>query len=120
MKTTLRTWGLILPFAAALLYAAPLFARADSAIAWGANSFRQLGDGTTTDHYSPMPVSSLINGVTDVAAGFSHSVAIQNGGVYAWGTIAGVGVGDGTHLPRSTPVAISGLNSGVDAIAGGV
>ncbi len=60
-------------------------ARADVAYAWGDNVYGQLGDGTQIDRNTPAPVTGLASGVTAVAAGTSHSLALQNGGVYAWG-----------------------------------
>ncbi|WP_018801849.1 Ig-like domain repeat protein [Salinispora arenicola] len=46
-------------------------------IAWGDNSFGQLGDGTSTDRATPVPVSLPAGAtVTTVAAGAAHSVAL--------------------------------------------
>ncbi len=94
--------------------------RADSAVAWGINPNGQLGDGTTTDHDTPMPVSGMDSGVTAVAAaGHFHSLAVKNGGAYAWGFNSTGQLGDGTTTTRLTPVPVSGLASGVTAVAGG-
>lgn len=48
-----------------------------AATAWGDNSFGQLGDGTSTDRATPVPVSLPAGAtVTTVAAGAAHSVAL--------------------------------------------
>jgi hypothetical protein len=51
-------------------------ARAVSAVAWGSNFSGELGDGTTTYHDTPMPVSGMDSGVTAVAAGAFYSLAV--------------------------------------------
>jgi alpha-tubulin suppressor-like RCC1 family protein len=85
---------------------------------WGNNSNGQLGDGTTTDRATPMPVSGLA-GVSAVAAGSAHSVALKNDGtVWAWGSNSNGQLGDGTTIDRATPVPVSGL-TGVTAVAAG-
>jgi len=92
---------------------------AGSIVAWGRNSGGQLGDGTTTDHITPLAVSGLTSGVTAVAAGGIHSLAVQNGGAYAWGSNFNGQLGDGTTTDHITPLAVSGLTSGVTAVAAG-
>lgn len=85
---------------------------------WGRNSNGQLGDGTTTDRYSPVQV----NGLTDViaiAAGRDHTSAVKNDGtVWTWGLNFSGQLGDGTTTDRYSPVQVSGL-SGVAAITCG-
>jgi alpha-tubulin suppressor-like RCC1 family protein len=44
--------------------------------AWGANTYGQLGDGTTTRRTSPVPVPGL-SGVETVTAGRAYSAALQ-------------------------------------------
>lgn len=62
--------------------------------AWGNNGFGQLGDGTTTARTTPVQVKTngtgnpLLTGVTAVAAGGNHSLALDNGAVWAWGNNA--------------------------------
>jgi probable HAF family extracellular repeat protein len=105
--------------ALAVAFCAAISARADSAVACGANDIGQLGDGTYTRRLSPVAVTGLTSGITAIAAGGHHSLAVQNGGAYAWG-FGGYGqLGNGTGASSTTPVAVTGLASGVTDIAGG-
>ncbi len=98
-------------------------------MAWGDNFYGELGDGKSgRETYSdvPIPVSGL-SGVTAIAAGSLHSLALlSNGTVMAWGVNqhGELGVGSTTgpeeceeSSPCSTvPVLVPGL-TGVTAIA---
>ncbi|MEK7078973.1 MAG: hypothetical protein AAB929_02785, partial [Patescibacteria group bacterium] len=90
--------------------------------AWGENGSGQLGDGTTTDRYTPVQVSGLTNVLpvpTFIAGGGDHSIALKDDGtVWAWGSNAYGQLGDGTWNDRNTPVQVSGL-TGVSAVAAG-
>jgi alpha-tubulin suppressor-like RCC1 family protein len=75
-----------------------------------------LGDGTTTDRSTPVQVSGL-TGVTAIAAGKAHTVALRNifnltndGTIWAWGSNGNGQLGDGTVTDRWTPVMVSGLS----------
>lgn len=60
-----------------------------------------------------------LNGVTAIAAGQYHTVALMNNGtVSAWGYNGSGQLGDGTTTNRLSPVAVPGL-TGVMAIAAG-
>jgi len=95
---------------------------------WGYNGYGQLGNGTTTNSSTPVPVcatppaicpGSGLSGMTAIAAGLDHSLALKSDGtVWAWGYNAYGQLGDGTTINRHTPVQVSGL-SGVTAIAAG-
>ncbi len=89
------------------------------AMSWGENLFRQLGDGSAEALRTlPVPVSGL-SGVSAVAGGQHHSVALlSNGTVVAWGSNELGQLGNGTNTTSNVPVAVSGL-SGVTAIAAG-
>jgi alpha-tubulin suppressor-like RCC1 family protein len=90
--------------------------------AWGWNDFGELGDGTNGyGHHSTTPtvVTGMNSGVTAIAGGGNHTLAIRSGLVYAWGRNLFGEIGDGTTAERDTPVAVSGLGSGVTAITGG-
>src|SRR5262249_8459203 len=75
--------------------------------AWGFNHFGQLGNGTTVDASSPVPVTGLTSGVSSIASGYNHSLAIQNGTVYAWGYNGDGQLGIPAISYTSMPQAIS-------------
>ena len=88
--------------------------------AWGNNQFGQLGDGTTTQRNSPVPVPVPgLTGVVAIAAGSMHTLALKSDGtVLAWGDNSQGKLGDGTTTQRNSPVPVPGL-TGVVAIAVG-
>ncbi|MER6348181.1 RCC1 domain-containing protein [Streptomyces sp. NPDC001595] len=79
--------------------------------AWGANDYGQVGDGTTSDlsdpdHLTPGTVRDL-SGVTAVAAGCLHSVALlANGTVRAWGNNYSGQLDGTTGGLSTTPVTV--------------
>src|SRR6266446_1181073 len=86
--------------------------------AWGLNGSGQLGNGTFTNSNTPAQVSGL-SGVTAIAGGAEHSLALKSDGtVWAWGYNALGQLGNGTFTGSNTPVQVSGL-SGVTALAVG-
>jgi hypothetical protein len=99
--------------------------------AWGSNRYGQLGNGIAvpaggprpepTNSSVPEPVKEKegkeLRGVTAVAAGGGHSLALMsNGTVMAWGDNEVGELGNGTFSNSSVPVEVSGL-TGVTAIA---
>ncbi len=89
--------------------------------AWGDNYYGQLGDGIQP--YVPYISTAVqvngLSGITAIARGYSHSLALKNDGtVWAWGSNVYGQLGDGTVVDRATAVQVSRL-SGITAIAGG-
>jgi hypothetical protein len=88
------------------------------ALAWGDNTFGQLGNGTNTG--SNVPVSTSLPAgttVTAVAAGGDHSLALTvTGQVLAWGRNNVGQLGNGTNTDSNVPVSTS-LPAGTAATA---
>jgi alpha-tubulin suppressor-like RCC1 family protein len=85
---------------------------------WGANASGQLGTGSTQPSASPQLVSGIGGTVTQVAAGWYHSLALASDGtVWAWGDNQYGELGDGNVMQSDVPVRL-GL-SDVTQIAAG-
>ena len=90
-------------------------------MAWGDDTFGQLGNGIASangDTEVPTAVPGL-SGVTAVAAGEEHSLALlSDGTVMAWGENRYGQLGNGSTVGSAVPVPVKGL-TGVKAIAAG-
>lgn len=81
---------------------------AGGAYCWGYNGHGQLGNGTTTDAATPVPVQ-LPGGVTltHITGGGTFTCGLAaDGGAYCWGDNAAGQLGDGTTTTRGTPVRV--------------
>jgi RHS repeat-associated protein len=90
---------------------------------WGYNRYGQLGNGSNTDSSVPVQVitgnHSFLTGVTKIAAGNYHSLALKSDGtVWAWGSNALGELGNNSTTDSNKPVQVRNL-TGVTAIAGG-
>lgn len=87
---------------------------------WGDNVQGQLGIGSTTvQSWTPVAVQGLDGGVQALAAGYSHTCALVNGGAQCWGDNSTGALGTGTTIDSELPVAVEGLTAGVEALAAG-
>jgi alpha-tubulin suppressor-like RCC1 family protein len=80
------------------------------AYCWGGNLSGQLGDGTTTNRLTPVPVylPADVTGFTSVRAGSEHSCGIGNNGrAYCWGWNGNGVLGNGSTTRSSTPVPVT-------------
>ena len=65
--------------------------------AWGLNDHGQVGDGTTTDRWTPVQVQGMAD-VVAIAGGVWHTIALRRAGtVWAWGGNDYGQLGDGTN-----------------------
>ncbi len=90
---------------------------------WGSNRVGQLGDGTTSNALTPVPVSG-ISDATALAAGAQHTCALRTGGgVACWGENRSGQLGDGTTSTAAAPgapipVTVDGLTDATAITAG--
>lgn len=93
-------------------------------LAWGQNPEGQVGDGTTTERLTPVPVANPHDGppladVVAVSAGSGHSLAlVSDGSVWAWGRNNDGELGDGSTTNRLLPTRITGLDPAFAIAAG--
>ena len=96
-----------------------LVLRTDGSVwAWGDNSIGQLGDGSIASRSGPAVVPGLTSGVTAIAAGQFHSIAVKAGQLYVWGNNANGQVGDSGTATRLVPFAVPDRTD-IVAVAGG-
>jgi alpha-tubulin suppressor-like RCC1 family protein len=87
-------------------------------VAWGTNSAGQLGDNSSTDRSTPVPVQAVGGGghlasVVGIAAGSSHSLALlRDGTAVAWGAASSGQLGDGQGSNRLVPVVVQQVGGG--------
>ncbi|MEO5367850.1 MAG: tandem-95 repeat protein, partial [Magnetococcus sp. WYHC-3] len=87
--------------------------------ACGDNDFGQIGDGTSGANRHRLVQTVGLSGVTKIAGGSSHTIALKSDGtVRAWGCNGYGQLGDGTTINRLTSVQVSGL-TGVVAVDAG-
>ncbi|MGA5817672.1 RCC1 domain-containing protein [Kitasatospora sp. NPDC094028] len=85
--------------------------------AWGNNDKGQIGDGTTTQRNTSVPIPG-VTGVIGIAAGASHNLAVlSDGTVQAWGLNDKGQLGDGTTKDKSTPVQVLAKSGAVSMVA---
>jgi alpha-tubulin suppressor-like RCC1 family protein len=75
---------------------------------WGFNGFGELGNGTTTNSTTPVPVTGM-PAAASIAAGSFHTCAIDTtGAAWCWGSGHFGAIGDGKNANRVKPQAVSG------------
>ena len=74
--------------------------------AWGGNELGQLGNGQTTDQFSPIQIGNDKDWAK-ISAGQEYSLAIKNDGtLWAWGNNKNGQLGDGTTINKTVPSKI--------------
>jgi len=75
---------------------------------WGANESGQLGDGSTEDKRSAVPVDTGIT-FSQLAAGLSHTCGVDGrGAASCWGRNLNGQLGNGSRSDQSRPTPVSG------------
>lgn len=87
---------------------------------WGANTYGQLGNNSTTSSAKPVAVKGFAKGGLGLGLGGYHGCAITSKhGAKCWGYNAEGELGDNSKVDSLTPVAVYGLDKGVRALRGG-
>ena len=91
-----------------------------SVVCWGWNGYGALGTGSFTNMLVPTYVQSLSSGssrnATSIDAGYGHTCALTNAGLFCWGWAEAGQLGDGQTLyNRATPQAVGTFGTGVSA-----
>ena len=87
---------------------------------WGANTYGQLGNGTTTSSAKPVAVHGFTKGGMALGAGGYHACAVTiKRAVKCWGYNGDGELGDNTTTSATKPVAAYRLTKRVKAIAYG-
>ncbi|HET7017105.1 MAG TPA: hypothetical protein VFI65_24495 [Streptosporangiaceae bacterium] len=78
-------------------------------LAWGDDTFGQLGDGSDQQRFTPVRVKLPPGGskIISISAGCDHNLALTSSGrVFAWGYNIDGELGDGTTTNRALPVKV--------------
>eukprot|EP01080_Neovahlkampfia_damariscottae_P000518 gene518-8031_t len=87
---------------------------------FGKNANGRLGDGSTTNRNSPVPLDGSALNISQISAGGAHSVILDvDGYVYSFGYNIDGQLGDGTNTDKRTRVQITGINKIKSIAAGG-
>lgn len=96
-------------------------ATAGAMYCWGDNVYAQVGDGTSEERWTAVPVIGLGGSAQTAGAGGSHTCAsTATGAARCWAYNWHGQVGDGTDTDRDLPTPVVGLGSGVQSIATGM
>jgi alpha-tubulin suppressor-like RCC1 family protein len=87
--------------------------------AWGDNGNGQLGDGTTENRLSPVPLGG-ISSAAALGTGWLHTLATRSDDttVWAWGQGTSGQLGDGAMTLRTSPIQVPGLST-IGAVSAG-
>ncbi|WP_295394559.1 RCC1 domain-containing protein [uncultured Thiodictyon sp.] len=109
-------WYWVHGVALALVLAPPGAGAGGSGVAWGDNTYGQLGNGTNMASWVPMAVGGLLGkAIAQVSAGVEDTCALTTDGTAAcWGLNDYGQLGNGTNTNSSVPVAVdrSGVLNG--------
>ncbi|MGV1037822.1 MAG: RCC1 domain-containing protein [Candidatus Nanopelagicales bacterium] len=87
---------------------------------WGANTYGQLGNGTTKSSAKPVAVRGFTKGGKGLGAGGYHACAVTSKrAAKCWGYNGEGELGNNTKVNSAKPVAVYGLHKGVGSLSAG-
>jgi alpha-tubulin suppressor-like RCC1 family protein len=93
---------------------------AGKVLAWGDNSFGELGDGTANSRLTPAQVKIPKGAtITAISAGYEHALALtKSGRVLTWGANDAGQLGDGTFREHHEPIQV-GTDADWESVSAG-
>ncbi|MBS1983199.1 MAG: hypothetical protein JST16_03425 [Bdellovibrionales bacterium] len=76
------------------------------AFCWGGNAYSSLGNGNTTQSYTPVAVLGVTSAVKIANGGFHNCAILNDGTAKCWGYGGAGNLGDNATANRSTPVQV--------------
>ncbi|HTL33375.1 MAG TPA: hypothetical protein VL326_09630 [Kofleriaceae bacterium] len=86
-------------------------------LCWGNNQFGSVGNGTTTNQFTPLQVAALTSPMVGVEVGNDHACAWDGSTVWCWGDNAYRQVSQTSPIPTVTPAMAFG--GAVEVVGGG-
>ncbi|MBL8951085.1 MAG: hypothetical protein JNK82_09930 [Myxococcaceae bacterium] len=87
---------------------------------WGQNARGELGLGDDLPRLEPVAIPELLEGVSQICAGASHSCALKSSGaVFCWGANDYAQLGVVSPASAPSPVQVPALSAGIRHIAAG-
>jgi alpha-tubulin suppressor-like RCC1 family protein len=84
---------------------------------WGANSYGQLGNGTTRHSRIPVQVSGITNAIGITARDATSCAVLATGEVRCWGNFYSIG-GSNTAYNALTPETMAGVSNAIEVSLG--
>jgi alpha-tubulin suppressor-like RCC1 family protein len=81
----------------------------DTGVCWGLNTSGQLGNSSSINATTPVPISTLTNAASITAGGAHTCARMIDGTARCWGSNSYGELGDATTTPRSAPVTVKNL-----------
>ena len=94
--------------------------KTDQMWVWGFNANGQLGDNSLINKCTPVSIQGFKKTFCKVAAGYDHTIGLDNNGqVWCWGINGDGRLGDNSTSQRITPVSIRGAKKTFCQISAG-